>query len=455
MAILDTVGAGLEQVKDMLVDYSSRDNTLLSMIKMSTVAKASRWGYRIPFLRWRGGVYGKISLDEGTLHSGTGPSVSYMTAGFIPSAFAIKLTDEQIKLSEDSAVSRYNVIADIMANVMEVMTAHDNIHFLGDGTGFLTNVSSAKPTNSSLRFQTSTDDIGVNWTMKGMAVDIWDSAGTTKRADGPYTIINIDYDLGDVTFNTAPTGLTSGDRLAAVGTDVFGPSAPTTKSSTWPGGGLTNGPGLTGDSWRHGLEYANAATLNEYYLTKLKSSFTELVPQKVNLDGHALSWEAVRLGKNKLIQARDNSILDGLMGVTHLCQTDKLAESQVNIAQWNITEGGKTLIDIPPQINPMQLFNFDGIPTFGTKLAKRTRVDFLNVKNWGRVEAGPPDYYRAPNSSGPTFFPVMGTTGTYKTAWQFWILNTFDWVCHDPGAAFYLYGAEVKQGYHPGSSYAP
>jgi len=452
MSILNTIGADLEQVKDMIVDYTSRDTSILSMINISKVAEASRHGYRIPFLIYRGGSYTKISLDEGTLPTGTGPLNNYMVAGYIPSAFAIKLTDEQIRLSESSEVNRYNVLSDIMANIMEEMIAHDNIHFLGNGNGWLTAVSSAKPSTTTLTFQTAGDNVGINWLRLGMAVDVWASDGTTIRIGGPYTITGLNWDSGIVTFNAAVTGLTSGDRLSVANVDEFGPSAPTTQSSTWPA--FATAAGLTGDSWRHGVQYVNDADTSLYYLQKLKSAYPQLVPQKVNLDGYALSWEAIEVLKNKAIQARDDKILSGQMALMHLCQLDVLKESIVRIGRIDLNNNGGKMPDLPPQVDPMQVFNLVGMPAFASKLCDRSRVDFINPANWGRVQNGVPDYWRAPNVSGPVFMPVLGS-GVYKTAWQAWVINTFDWVCHDPGASMYAYGAKVKAGYAPGSTWAP
>ena len=449
-SVFYTLGAGLEQVKDKVMDYTSVETGVLATIKMSNVAQISRWGYRIPFLRWRGGSLGKFVADRGVLPNGTGARLAYMQAGYISSAYSQEVTVEQIETSRSSQQAVFNVLAELMAGTTETIAGHDNIHFMGDGTGFLTNVSSAKPAANQLTFAGTTDTIGVSRIFRGMAVSIWDSAGTTLRAGGPYTINAIDYENGIVTFTANPTGLTSGDRLAVADVDAYGPSSPTTKSSTWPGDGLTNGPGMTGDSWRHGIEYANSATTSEYYLGKLKSSYPELLPQYVNGGGFTINWEMVELGKNKLIMARDEKVLDGMMAMMHLCQGDVLKESQVKIAHWDIQSAGGQYMDLPPQIKPNQFFNLNGIPAFLTKLANKSRVDYINPKNWGRVQSRDPFFFQDPNDSGDAvkFFPLQTTSGSgYLAGWQFWILSMFDWVCHDPGASMYIDGLRVKTGY--------
>ncbi len=453
MGVLDTLAGGLEQVRPMLADYSSLDDSILSMISVSKVADISRWGYRVPFMKWRGGVLAKVSLDGGTLSSGTGPKTAYFTAGYIPSTLAFALTDEQIRTTQNNKQSVHDVLSDLMANVMEILSAHDNIHFLGDGTGFLTNASSAKPAANKLTFAGTTDNLHLNRIFKGMAVDIWDSAGTTLRAGGPYTIDTIDYENGIVTFTSSPTGLTSGDRLAVANVDDFGPAAPTTKSSTWPGEGLTSGPGLTGDSWRHGVEYVNSATTSEYYLGKLKSSYPELMPTTVNGGGFSLSWEMLELAANKLEQARDKTIIKGLIGMMHNCQRDTIKESQVRVANWDVGANAGKYVDLPPQLNSGQIFNLNGVPGFSSKLCDKSRVDYVNPANWGRVESGPPDYVRGPDG-GTQFKQVLTSGGAYTLAWQFWVLSVFDWVCHDPGASMYISNLAVKKGYRPTETYA-
>lgn len=451
-SVINTLAGGLEQVRAVFADYSNLDTTILSMIKISKVAEISRWGYRVPYVKWRGGLLAKVSLDGGALADGTGPKQNYFTAGYIPSQLAFELTDEQIRTSKNGAQAVKDVLADLMANVTEIMSAHDNIHFLGDGTGFLTNASSAKPSATTLTFAGTTDTLHLNRIFKGMAVDIWDSAGTTLRAGGPYVIDSIDYENGIVTFTSAPTGLTSGDRLAVANVDEFGPAAPTTKSSTWPGDRLTNGAGMTGDSWRHGVEYVNSAVTSEYYLGRLKSTYPELMPTVVNGGTYSVNWDMLELAKNKLEQARDKTVVNGLIGLMHNCQRDTIKENQVRIANWDISSSAGKYHDFPPQVASGEIFNLNGVPGFSSKLCDKARIDYVNPANWGRVESEPPDYYREPD--GTTKFKAKLSSSKYTMAWQFWIISVFDWVCHDPGASMYLSNLAVKKGYRPTETYA-
>lgn len=443
--ILDTFNSQIEQVAETVATYWQFDTQLAGKIGAPVRAKATRYLYRIPIQLYPGGIQMKYIANRGDMGSGSSMKLTHLTAGFLDSLLNFEITKEQIDLSKTSEQSRVDIFSKQMADMTQVANAHDNIDLHGDGTGKLTNASSAKPSTTTLTFNGTADYLGVNRLFDGRAVDVWDTAGTTLRAGGPHIITAIDWDNKIVTFDSAVTGLTSGDLLSVYNVDVYGPAAPTSFSSTWPGGGTTNAPGLTGDSWRHGLEYCNDATPSNYYLGRLKSTIPQLSPIKVDASSNPLTFSHGELGKNLMIQKRGQEILDGLMVVMHNNQQHRLKDTNTTISRIALQTTGNKIVDILPSDKYTENFTFADLPACCSRNHRRNRVDAFNPKLWGRVEGHPSQVYEV---GGQRLFPLRdSTTVNLKAGVEWKLAQKFDWVNEDPGASFYITGLTVTPGY--------
>lgn len=442
--IADSMSIQLEIVEQMLARYYDQSTSLASELKTnSNVKPASRYLYRIPVMRWVGGTFQKFSANRGDMGSGTGPKFDELKAGFIYTTFNFEVTKEQKDISKAGGAAMADVMAEILSNAHRQLDMHDNISLFGDGTGKLTNSSSASPASTQLTFAGATDTLGVNRLFLGMAVDVWDSTGATKRSGGPYYISNIDWSSKVVTFSAAVTGITSGDLLAFVGMDAYGPSALTSFSAGWPAtSALTNAAGLTNDSYRHGLAYANNATAANYYLGKQKSSFGELLPSTTAAAGSALTFSAVELSKNQMLQRRDESILDGLKCVVHMAQRQQLQDILTATSVWH-RGSSDSMIDL--QAKAQKTFMVADIPFIVDKRQAKDRVDAFNPKNWGRVEGYSPEWFDY--GDGQKMKAVTSSsTGNPLAAWEMKLTQMMDFFCMDPGASFYIDGLAVPTG---------
>jgi len=337
-----------------------------------------------------------------------------------------------------------DVLQEILTNAFTQLEVYDNTFLFGDGTGKLTNAASASPATTQLTFASASDTIGVNRLWLGAAVDVWDATGATKRAGGPYIITNIDWNSKIVTFGSAVTGIAATDLLSVYNVDAYGPAALTSFSSTWPGGGLTNAPGLTGDSWRHGLGYVNDATTSNYYLGKLKSSFSELLPVQVAAASSPLTFSTIELAKNLAIQKRDQTIMDGLQCVVHMAQRAQLQDTVTAVTMFTRNSTSANMIDLQPMAD--NEFQASGVSFVVDKRQDKARVDSFNAKNWFRVEGHPSEWFdygdgqkmKAVNSS---------STGNVVAAYEMKIVQKMDTGCMDPGAGFYISGLAVPASY--------
>ncbi len=446
-SIIDTVSSQIETVEKNLQKYFESSDQIAGLIKAAADAvTVSRYLYRIPFQQWRGGVLRKLQYNEGDMGAGTGMKLNSLTAGYIVTNRVFRIGTEQKETSGDSKQSTVDVFQKTLAEAMLEAQIDDDVALSTDGTGKLTNSASASSA-TTLTFAAVTDSMGVNRLREGTSVDVWDTTGATKRIGGPYQIINIDYTNKIVTFGSAVTGIAATDLLAIANLDVYGPAALTSFSSTWPGGGLSNNAGLTGDSYRHGYLYSNDATGSNYYLGKLKSTISQLIPTRVNAANSSLVFQYGLQGLDGIRQRRDKDAVKGLIGIAHMAQRSQAFIIGTAISNKFIqgTSFGKSLDIMPDNKQYEDTFDFCGITCHVSKRQDRSRFDFINPSVWGRAQLHETKFYDA--GDGRKIYPVRAATGNLVTAMETHIVQAYDFVNRDPGASFYIDSLTVPSGY--------
>ncbi len=444
VSVINVVAAQIERVRDKLQPIFESSSEVAGMIKKAGGDKVevSRYLYRIPLQQFRGGNFHKYNADGGSLGIGTGMLVTSLTAGYITTVRSYRVTDEEKDTSATSAQSVVNVFQKTLADAMTEAQIDDDITLHTDGTGILTNQSSATNGSTTVTFAGATDTLGINRLREGMCVDAWDATGANKRAPGsgtaPTFITAIDYTNKVVTLSQSIASLTATDILAFPALDVYGPSTLTSFSSTWPGDALTNGPGLTGDSFRHGIYYANDATTSNYYLGKLKSTIPQLLATRVNASTSAFTFGMVLQGLDAVTQRRDKEATRGLKGICHMKQRQAIFQIGVNISNIYLKggeQGGKMSDLMPSNVEYTDTFDLCGVPTMLSKRQYTDRIDFINPSIWGRAQTHD---IRFKTVSGKTVFEVRGSDGTISASSEFHIEQAFDFVDYDPGVGFYI-----------------
>ena len=445
VSVIDVVGAMKEVVRDQLQPMYESSDEIAGMIKKAGGDRVdvSRYLYRIPLQLYRGGNFHKYNANGGTLGIGTGMLLSSLQAGYITALRSYRVTDEESDTTRTDVQAVVNVFNKTLADAMTEAQIDDDITLHTDGTGVLTNPSSAV-TSTTMTFADATDHLGINRLREGITVDVWDNILTNKRAGAaavPTIITSIDYTNKIVTLSQAITSITATDVLAFPDLDGYGPAVLTSFSSTWPGGGLTNGPGLTGDSFRHGIYYANDATASNYYLTRLKSTIPQLLANQVNASTSVFAFQMVLQGLDLVTQRRDKEATKGLQGICHMKQRQAIFQIQVSVSNKIFGWGGDKMNDFMPSgIGYTDQFDLCGIPTRISKRQYTDRIDFINPKLWGRAQTRDIHFVE---KGDRTQFEVRDTDGTMMASTEFHISTNFDFVCYDPGVGFYISGLNV------------
>lgn len=457
--VVNTVAAQLESVRPILQTLHEDSDQISALFKKNgeTIENITRYLYRIPLELYMGGVHTKYSANGGSIPVGNGMKLSSLQAGYLYTITMFQVTDEQVDLSQNTKQSVVNVMSKTLAGGMREATVTDDQWLHTDGTGELTNGCSSITGTNTMVFNSTSDTLNISRLREGMAVDVWTYDGATKRAAGtaaPIIITSLDEATKTVVFDQNVTGLsagdgiTTGDLIAFFGLDTYGPATLTSFSAGWPAtGALTTTGGLTNDSGRHGLYYAHNFTSSNYYLGKQKSSIPQLQPIQVAAGGNQLTWQHGFQLFDRIMKRRNSEVAEGLVGIFPLAQRQVVFEQGVSIATKPLSSDqfGKN-VDVTPQNNKYKdTFNFCDRTCYVSKRQYLDRVDFVNLKNWGRAEVFPLRPYKKQN--GDTVFEGRSSTGSLAAYSMFGFHSAYDTCCFDPGAEGAITGAAVPAGY--------
>lgn len=441
VAASDTLDAQIEKVRTKIQELFETSDTVASLIKKGgDVETISNRLYRIPLIKYRGGTYAKVDMDGGDMGSGSGLVVIKVTAGYIESRYTVELSERTLNTTETSGQAVVNAFAYLMKNAMREVQVYDDIAFHTDGTGRLTSSSSATGTWSggskrTYTFASAGDPFGVDRLRPGMAVDVYSSDGSTKRSSasaGVQPVVDhIDWDNKVVYLNVDITGAAAGDILAFAGI------TPPLQSfqSGWP---------LTGDSFRHGLYYANDDSTSNYYLGQLKANETELLANSVDANNSGFAFAHLQQLIDKIIKRRDESVYKGLVGIAHMAQRSAVFDRGIAISEWQ-RKGGEVSLDLLPSNNRYSdTFQAAGITFKLSKRQAKNRLDLIVPSLWCRAQLHDAKFHEV---QGRTIFESRTSSGTLKAARHFHIIQSYDFACVDPGAAGFVKNLAIPANY--------
>lgn len=439
-SILHIEETHIEAVQRILPSLFESTRQLSGKIGLDkNVEQVNRKFYRIPLETRPGGVYGKVVADGGSLGHGTAFKVNKLTSAYFYAKQAHKLTQEMLDTTSNTTMATVNAFQREMASGIETMQVMADIELHGDGTGVLTEESDTQPSTSSLTFAGAADQIKTGRLREGMAVDVWNAGLTTKRVPSgstPLIVETINYETHLVTLDQAVTAIAATDRLSFKDIEVYGPSTPTSWSSTWPQGGVA--AGLGGDSWRHGVEYYNDNTPANYILGLQKSAVPQLLPAYISGSSGALTFSHGLQLVDKLRQRRDENQISGLIGMFHQKQREQVFNIGIAIANKRVdgAKFGDSVNVMPSNQKYGDQFDYCDIPCFVSKRQRRDRVDFINPQKWGRSEARPLDFFT--NREGKRIFEGRSSGGEVSLFVEWFYLSAYDYCCHDPGCQGYI-----------------
>ena len=427
--------AQIEKVRPKVQELFETTDNIAALIKKGGEAEIiSEKLYRIPLVTYRGGTFQAFNADGGDMGSGSGLNVTNLEAGFFYTDMAVQLSKRAMDDTAKGEQAVINAFSYNFKNAMKELQAMDDQVFHTNGTGVLTNASSATGTwnsgnSTTYTFTGSTDFVGVSRLRPGNTVDVWDSTYTTFR--GSALIDHIDT-LNKVIYLQGALigGATAGDVLA-----VKGLSSPLQSfQSTWP---------LSGDSFRHGLYYFNDSNPSNYCLGQLKSNVTELLANNVVANGPVAHVQGLIL-QDQIINRRDEDAFKGLIPIAHMAQRAAIYDIGIAMSEWFRKSSDKMIDVMPGGVQYSDTFPFVGLTGKVDKRQDKSRIDFIIPKVWGRAMLHDTKFHEV---EGRTIFEGRTSSGTLQASVIFYLVQCFDYYCVDPGVQGFISGLTVPPGY--------
>ncbi len=455
VAAADLLQAMIEKVRPVLQQLYEETDRLAKLIGKANVEQISDKLYRIPLLLFAGGTFQKFDADGGTLGTGSGMLVDKMTAGYIYSNYGITITRRTKDTTSTPGQAVVNAFQFQLSKSMVELGCWDDVILHTAGDGVLTNKASATGSwsgGTTYTFAGTTgsgigpeqgvaaDNLGVNRLREGMAVHVYDGGLTANKANStnagyPFIIHHIDYANKVVYLTGSVNTPASTDVLAVPGMFAQGTSnSPAYGQPSWP---------LSGDSFRHGIYYANESNTSLSYLGVVRSTIPQLNPTVRTVNG-SVTHNDVLLIQDQMRQRRDESVFEGMIGIAHMSQRAQFFAIGITLSEW--FRGPKDeMIDLMPANTGLEkVFQAGGITHYLSKRQYRDRIDYINPKLWGRAQLFDTRPYE---SGGRTVFEGRSSTGMVKAEEQMFIEQAFDNVCFDPGAQAILNNLTVPTGY--------
>lgn len=418
-----------KQSKFMNMFQKAAPKHQISSWSAGTVGSGGVAAYRVPVLLSNGGDYQAINLDGGDLGSGSLMDTAFMTLGYfsndiayqIPmlAAFATKTNQQAIK----------NALQFTIEKAIDEMAVYNEIGLFQDGTGVLATATAVSGTGTGpITYTLETSQFSAI-RLRGFnaLVDIADS-GNVVRGTG--------WRINSINFTASTVTLTGGTSLTTHDTDQI----------IFPGMAAV-GATISAGSWRNGIYTFNTTTTSGSLLGLSYASAYELACPQVNGASGFYTPSLVFSGASQLTQRRNDSAIEGMVGICHMAQRVSWYLQGVTIANQFLRPGeAAESVDLAGQgLKYDKTFEAGDVMHYVSRYANKSRVDWLNPKNFGWVQLNDISFIQTPEGQR-VFIGHSTTTGNPVAGYQLYASNTSNLYSVDPGASCVVYSLAVPSG---------
>lgn len=436
-----TTSTMLEQVRPKLAYFLTQKESKFAQLfkKASEKHRVSAWNagsgavsaWRIPVLTSKGGDYQAISLDGGDLGNGSLMTTYYMTIGYFASdiAFNVPMLASMATKSPQQAI--INVLQKSIGDAIIETALYNEIGLFTDGTGTLataTAVTGAGTANTSVVYTLETAAFTyIRLRGYNALVDVMDS-GNVIRAVG-LRVTNINFSANQVTLLVGGTGYTPHN----------------TDQIIFPGMGPITSTTVASGSWRYGIYTYNTTNTTGSLLGLAYSTAYELACPSVNGSSGFFTPSLLLAGKSQLLQRRDDEAYAGTVGVCHMAQRASWYLEGVTISNWFRNKQDSMIDIVPKGTNYGDTFMAGDVEHHVSRYANKSRVDWFNPKNFGKVMLDDIGFIQTPEGQR-IFIGHSSTTGNPQAGVQFYVHNTENIYSVDPGCSVVFYNLQIPSG---------
>lgn len=436
-----TTAMMLEQVRPRLAEFLVKKESKFAQLfkKAAEKHRVSAWNagsgavsaWRIPVLLSNGGDYQAISLDGGDLGTGSLMSTLYMTIGYYANDIAFNVPSLAAMATKNQQQAITNALQFSIGKAITETALYNEIGLFQDGTGILataTAVTGAGTANTNVTYTLETAQFTyIRLRGYNALVDVVDS-GNVVRAVG-LRIVSINFSANQVTLKVGGTG--------------YSPTA--TDSIVFPNMGPITSTTISSGSWRYGIYTYNTTNTSGTLLGLAYSSAYELTCPQVNGSGGFFTPSLLLAGKSQLIQRRDDEAYAGTIGVCHMAQRASWYLEGVTISNWFRNKKDQMIDIVPSGTDYGDTFIAGDVTHHVSRYANKSRVDWFNPKNFGKVMLDDINFMQTPEGQR-IFVGHSATTGNPQAGFQFYVVNTENVYSVDPGCSCVFYNLAIPSG---------
>lgn len=412
----------LERVSDKIKTVFDRDDTFYGMLEKKNVEVISGRDMRIPLELRPGGKFGYWDPNGGALGRGSAPTYDKAVINSFHFKYGVEMTTKSLWATDDKRKALRNAFLDTMAKSMDEFKRNVESQCMTDGTAILGTVS-VVAVNNPVGFDTITltDAYGAKLLRFDQNINVFNSTLTVCRtlAGGEVTITGLDLVNKQIQIPTGSVpGLAAGDLIGTSGVQ-----------STPPVG-------------LYGVNYHQSDASSGVWLGMNRATTPEIRASRTTGNNAALSLTLPRLAVNKIgdrigLQTRKNKLVAWM----HPCQAQAYEELGQNVIRINKEKKDEGL----------DLYFGDDKTMAGMTIKEsyawnKTRIDPIDLDNWGRAELHPAGYYTNP-ADGQKVWPGRAPDGGITASWLFYLVASFNIFVVQPAGMSYIDQLAIPAGY--------
>jgi hypothetical protein len=406
----DVVALQMERVRPKLQELFETSSLASADIKKGSESEQiSTRDYRLPLVLANGGDYGTFDPDGGDMGRGSGMETAVFISTYFNTKIAFELTNLQMYATASSERAVAKVFARTLASAMKEYQVYDDFSWHTSGNGVFATATATATVSGSTVYTLDTK-FATQLCRRKMMCHVYDTTLATDR--GAFRILKVDELANKVTLGTA-AGVAA-TVSGAASTDVL----------------VFDGVSGATPAWKHGLYFHNSSAASGTYQNLNRANYPQIVSSNFSAASGSLGAAMGLFLLDQMVQRRDN--LGNLRGYAHMKQRTAWHLLGIQISEW---QRGKSdgMIDVVPTVGKdgQGDFTFAGIPHKIDKHQDRTRIDWIDVKLFGRAILKELDFYTV---EGRKLFEIRGASGGVAASMVFYMTQHEDWYCVDPGA---------------------
>ena len=407
----DVAAVQIEAITPLLTGFFDEEDSLFSKFEKVQSQPQSGRAIRIPIELRPGGKLRSVSLDNGTLGTGSGPVYDYASMTPVDSVFALSWSLKSKFTTDSDSKAVVDTVQRTIASGIKEAKLHVDKHLQTTGTGILATVTAK---GSAPTYGVAGNGFGARLMRYGDPISVYDATQSAYR--GEVYVAGIDYPNETVTLSsTLSAAIDTTDKLCV--------------------GGLTATP----PAYIYGLPYHHNASTSGTWLGWTRANYPEIITPTVAAGSTNLTISMV----HKLMALMEGELADvfetgNWSWYMHPKQHFQLLQLMTQISEIHLPMGsGNGEVDLA--FNRKRQRMLAAVPVMTSINADQRRIDLIDLQNWMRGTYKDLSFLKL---GGSTVLPVPNST-SYDATEISYLAWSQQFACKNPRRGGYISGLTV------------